>query len=97
MKPQLRRNSTSVDQIPVLWVEPPEAIRNGQLVLFLPNFSGTKDQFAPMIEELAGAGFVALSFDPWQHGERGTESRDEMVARVQPLVARLPRLADQLK
>ncbi len=82
MKRELRRNSTSVDQIPVLWVEPPEAIRNGQLVLFLPNFSGTKDQLAPMLEELAGAGFVALSFDPWQHGVRGTESRDEMVARV---------------
>lgn len=63
-------------------VEPPEAIRNGQLVLLLPNFSGTKDQLTPMLEELAGAGFVALSFDPWQHGERGTESRDEMLARV---------------
>jgi len=25
---------------------------------------------------------VALSFDPWQHGERGRETRDELAGRV---------------
>lgn len=25
---------------------------------------------------------VAISFDPWQHGERGTESGDQILSRV---------------
>jgi dienelactone hydrolase len=75
-------NSTWVDHIPVLWIEPPKADRPRELVLFLPNFSGSKEQLVPVLEDLARAGFLALSFDPWQHGERGTETREEMVGRV---------------
>jgi uncharacterized protein len=78
MKPQ----STWVEHIPVLWVEPASGPQRRQLVIFLPNLCGTKEQVADLLEELAAQGFVALSFDSWQHGERGTESREEMVRRV---------------
>ena len=36
----------------------------------------------PVLKELAGAGFVAVGFDAWQHGERATESRDQILERV---------------
>jgi uncharacterized protein len=42
----------------------------------------TKDDMRPVLESLAGAGFRAVSLDPWQHGERGSESADEIRARV---------------
>jgi dienelactone hydrolase len=77
-----RVQSTWVDHIPVLWTEPRREPRRRQLIVFLPNLCGTKEQVADLLQELAAEGFVALSFDPWQHGERGTESRDDMVRRV---------------
>ena len=36
----------------------------------------------PFLQDLAAAGFVALSFDPWQHGEQDTESPAELASRV---------------
>jgi hypothetical protein len=34
------------------------------------------------LQDLAAAGFVALSFDPWQHGVRGTETQQEIQLSV---------------
>lgn len=42
----------------------------------------TKDEMRPVLESLAGVGFSAVSLDPRQHGERGSESADEIRARV---------------
>jgi hypothetical protein len=75
------RHSTRVDHIPVLWVEPRTAAGSRRLVLFLPQLGGTKERTAELLEDLAALGFVALSFDPWLHGERGTESRDVLATR----------------
>lgn len=75
-------SSTWVDHIPVLWFEPPARPAVRLLVLFLPHLSGSKESMTPFLQDLAAAGFVALSFDPWQHGERGTESQDELLVRV---------------
>jgi hypothetical protein len=74
--------STWVDHIPVLWFEPLIHRPERQLILFLPHFSGAKEQTDPFLQDMAAAGFVALSFDPWQHGARGTESQEEIAARV---------------
>ena len=71
-----------VDHIPVLWVEPQNQSPVRRLVLFLPHLTGAKESTLQFLQNIAAAGYVALSFDPWQHGERGTESRDEMVTRV---------------
>lgn len=71
-----------VDHIPVLWVEPPASHAPRRLALFLTGLSGSKEATLPFLHDLAAAGSVALSFDLWQHGERGTESREALVARV---------------
>lgn len=78
----LSGSSAWVDHIPVTWFEPQERRERQQLILFLPPFSATKELMVPYLQDLAGAGYVALSLDPWQHGERGTESRPEIQQRV---------------
>ena len=50
--------------------------------MYLPPFSSTKELMFPYLEDIAAKGFVALSLDPWQHGERGTESRKALQTRV---------------
>jgi len=44
--------------------------------------SRSKEDTVPFLKELAGAGFVAVGFDAWQHGERDTESGDQILERV---------------
>jgi uncharacterized protein len=79
---QLELDTDTVDGIPVLWAEPADGASNGDLVLWLPWFTGTKDDVAPQLRQLADAGFVAVSLDPWQHGERGPESAEQLAVRV---------------
>ncbi|MGH2887919.1 MAG: hypothetical protein ACRDPA_35365, partial [Solirubrobacteraceae bacterium] len=67
-----------VDHIPVISVGHEEA----PLALWVPPLGMTKDDIRPVLESLAGAGFRAVSLDPWQHGERGNQSADEIRARV---------------
>jgi dienelactone hydrolase len=69
-----------IDPIPALVVEPTTPRR--QLAIFLPGLTGTKEAVLPYLRDLADAGFLAVGFDPWQHGERGSESREQIVARV---------------
>ncbi len=71
-----------VDHVPVLWFEPVVQPARRRLVLCLPGLSGTKESMAPLLKDIAAAGFFALSFDPWQHGERGNETREQISKRV---------------
>lgn len=71
-----------VDHIPVVWVEPATRRPDAGFALWLPHLTGVKEDYLPVLRQLAAAGFVAASLDPWQHGERGDESRDELAARV---------------
>jgi dienelactone hydrolase len=75
----MREQKGWVDHVPVVWVEPSDA---RGVALWLPPLSTNKEWVLPCLHELAGAGFVAVSLDPWQHGERGTESSEELRARV---------------
>ena len=52
------------------------------MALWVPALGMTEDDMRPVLESLAGAVFRAVSLDPWQHGERGSESTDEIRARV---------------
>lgn len=74
--------SVWVEHISVRWIEPPERSRPRRIIIFLPHFSGTKEQTTGFLRELAVEDFVALSFDPWQHGERGAETSAQMLERV---------------
>jgi uncharacterized protein len=60
---------TTVSGIPVLWEERPE---EGQrhLVIWLPGLTDSKESMHTFLGHLALAGYVALSFDPVDHGER---------------------------
>ena len=94
-----------VGDIPLVWMEP-QTTKTRTLVIWLPGFSGTKEAMQPYLVDLAAAGFVALSFDPYQHGERRVESLDELRERVRgnirryfwPILARtaedVPRVVD---
>jgi dienelactone hydrolase len=75
--------SKLVDGIPVLWLDSTAGATVRCLAIALPGLSGTKESMVtPFLEDLAARGFVALSFDPWQHGERGTEGREQLSRRV---------------
>jgi hypothetical protein len=63
-----------VDGIPVVWIQPDNQDGDARIVLWLPWLTGTKETAIPFLAELAGRGFTGVSFDLWQHGERGTES-----------------------
>ena len=71
-----------VDHIPVVWVEPAPRRPGGPLALWLHPLSRAKGDSVPFLRELAGAGFVAVGFDAWQHGERAAESGERILERV---------------
>jgi dienelactone hydrolase len=71
-----------IDHIPAIWIEPERKSTPVKLVLWLPWFTGDKESTKPYLLQLAAKGFTALSFDPWQHGERAGESAEELQTRV---------------
>jgi len=78
----LLERATDVDGIPVVWIQPGNQDGDARIVLWLPWLTGTKEDAIPFLAELAGRGFTAVSFDLWQHGERGTETGEQIAARV---------------
>jgi dienelactone hydrolase len=72
---------TRVGEIPVLVIAPKET-RKRHLVIWLTGFSGSKEAVEPQLRDLAARGFVALSFDPYQHGERRIEEQAQLGPRV---------------
>ncbi|MBC7592798.1 MAG: hypothetical protein H7288_02470 [Kineosporiaceae bacterium] len=82
IKPDSDLHSSIVDGIPVLWSTPKSAVALGRLALWLPFLGGTKEIAAPFLRRLSDAGYLAMSLDPWQHGERSTEATPDLMARV---------------
>jgi uncharacterized protein len=60
---------TIVSGIPVLWEEPPQENKQ-RLVIWLPGLTDSKEGMHHYLKELASAGYVVVSFDPVDHGER---------------------------
>jgi dienelactone hydrolase len=79
---QPNSHSSVVDGIPVLWTEPSGGAVGQRLALWLPYLSGTKESVSPFLGQLAEEGFFAMSFDPWEHGERSTETTEQLMGRV---------------
>lgn len=82
---QTRREK--VGDIPILVVAPAET-KGRTLIVWLTGFSGSKESVEPHLRELAKRGFVGLSFDPYQHGERRMEPNEELVKRVRGNIRR---------
>jgi len=80
--PEHSVTSAHIDHIPALWVSPDPQPAIARLVIWLPGLTGTKEAVLPYLQSFAAAGLVAVSLDPWQHGERGTESSEELLRRV---------------
>jgi dienelactone hydrolase len=66
--------------LPVIAVKPEGAPRG--LFIHLPSFNQTKEEVLPILERLADKGYVAVSMDALQHGERGHEDRRQRFLRV---------------
>ena len=77
----------SVDSIPLIYLQPDNDDR-GKLVIWLTGFSGSKESCRAQLEALTALGYTALSFDPWQHGERMRADVDELRARVRGNIRR---------
>jgi len=75
-------NSIWIDHIPALWIEPAAGSAPRKLAIWLPGFTGCKEDMEPYLRELSARGFFALSFDPWQHGERAAEDKESLPKRV---------------
>src|SRR5437588_5281993 len=78
--------AADVDGIPVVWIQPDNQDGDARIALWLPWLTGTKETTIPFLAELAGRGFTAVSFDLWQHGERGPRP----ASRSLPGFRRLP-------
>ena len=77
----------SVDSIPLIYLQPDNDDR-GKLVIWLTGFSGSKESCRAQLEALTALGYTALSFDPWQHGERMRADVDELRARIRGNIRR---------
>lgn len=76
-----------VDDIPILVVTPEET-KGRTLIIWLTGFSGSKESVEAHLKEFAKRGFVGLSFDPYQHGERRIEPNQELSTRVRGNIRR---------
>ncbi|MCC7261459.1 MAG: prolyl oligopeptidase family serine peptidase [Candidatus Latescibacteria bacterium] len=80
-------NQARAGEIPLLWAEPAAGAPR-RLVVWLPGFSGNKEGVQAQLLDLAAAGLVGLSFDPWGHGERSTEGVEALRQRVRGNIRR---------
>ncbi|MBN2046461.1 MAG: hypothetical protein JW750_01360, partial [Anaerolineaceae bacterium] len=71
-----------VNDIPVRWIAPVETHPSPRLLIWLTGLSGTKEGEDARLAQLVARGYYALSFDPYQHGERGTETPKQIIERV---------------
>lgn len=72
---------TTVDYVPVIWCEPGDN-RTGHVAVWLNGMGGRKDDLVPYLEDLAARGFLAVSFDTYQHGERMPEAPETFWPKV---------------
>lgn len=70
------------DGIPIMVREPSGGAAGRPVALWIPWLTGAKEAVAPTLERLAERGFVAVSVDPWQHGSRARETKEQMMSRV---------------
>lgn len=87
MQNPLEPQRARVGEIPVLWIDPGVS-QNRRLVIWLTGFSGSKDSVVGHLRTIAARGYVALSFDPYQHGERRIEPQPQLVSRVRGNIRR---------
>jgi hypothetical protein len=89
-RPPLRRGTARVEQIPVTWAAPERSEPAAKLVIWLAPGLMEMQAVEPVLERLAYAGYLAVSFDSWSRGSRCREPLETLMPRVGanfPLVA----------
>lgn len=71
-----------VADIPALVVHPDPTVANRRLALWMHYLGGSKETTRSALDTLADAGFIAVSLDAWQHGERALEPGSQLLAHV---------------
>jgi dienelactone hydrolase len=71
-----------IDHIPTIWIDAVQLSPHRKLAIWLPWFTGDKEAMMRYLTELSQRGYVALSCDPWEHGERARESEEALRTRV---------------
>ena len=74
-------HTSKVEGIPLLWIEPENMNKNTPMVIWLDGFTGSKERTIPKLKALAKKGYLAISFDVYEHGERSIEG-DDLTERV---------------
>lgn len=69
----------TVNGVPLYWRCPPTPTA---IAIHVPAFGQTKEQAVDVLTFLYGTGFAAIVIDPFQHGERGSEDREQLSRRV---------------
>ena len=89
-RPPLRRGDARAEQIPITWVAPEGTVPASKLVIWLAPGLMDMQAVGPVLERLAHAGYLAVSFGSWGRGSRCRESPDTLMPRAAanfPLVA----------
>jgi uncharacterized protein len=63
-------------------VEPENLTELAHLIIWIDGLTGNKERMKPYLVNLAASGFIALSFDAFQHGERATEHPEQFISRI---------------
>lgn len=77
----IKVNKVSVFDIPVIYIEP-KIIKEKRIAIFLGGLGSTKETLVSYLNDIAKKGYIAIAFDNYGHGERGTETRNEIFTRV---------------
>ena len=75
-------NHVWIDQIPTIWIDTVQSSPHRKLAIWIPWFTGNKEATMPYLTDLSKQGYVALSYDPWEHGERAKESMEVLSTRI---------------
>jgi uncharacterized protein len=70
------------DNIPIAFCRPDKNKCNNAIAVWLPYLGGDKETGAKELQKLASCGYFSISIDPWLHGERKGELKEEIRALV---------------
>ncbi len=71
-----------IDGIPVVYLEPTTEVKERKLAIFLGGLGMNKELLGKQLSDIAGKGYVALSFDLYKHGDRENGNSQEIAPLV---------------
>ncbi|MEE1963932.1 hypothetical protein V1387_14650 [Allomuricauda taeanensis] len=67
-----------VNDIPIAFCRPNENESNNSLAFWMPYLGGDKESGAKELQKLASYGYLAISIDPWLHGDRKGDLKEDL-------------------